>query len=50
MFAKLFVAGLSFYTSEKTLRTAFGGFGELVEGKVVNLFIHHLTGTKLLIL
>jgi len=24
--------GLSFYTSEKTLRAAFEGFGELVEG------------------
>ncbi|XP_048232197.1 organelle RRM domain-containing protein 1, chloroplastic isoform X2 [Ricinus communis] len=29
---KLFVTGLSFYTSEKTLRAAFEGFGELVEG------------------
>lgn len=26
------VTGLSFYTSEKTLRAAFEGFGELVEG------------------
>ncbi|CAA0835972.1 RNA-binding (RRM/RBD/RNP motifs) family protein [Striga hermonthica] len=32
---KLFVTGLSFYTSEKTLRTAFEGFGELVEVKVI---------------
>lgn len=28
---KLFVTGLSFYTSEKTLRAAFEGFGEIVE-------------------
>ncbi|XP_022134478.1 organelle RRM domain-containing protein 1, chloroplastic isoform X2 [Momordica charantia] len=28
---KLFITGLSFYTSEKTLRAAFEGFGELVE-------------------
>ncbi|KAF6149324.1 hypothetical protein GIB67_026180, partial [Kingdonia uniflora] len=28
---RLFVTGLSFYTSEKTLGTAFEGFGELVE-------------------
>ncbi|RZB88211.1 Organelle RRM domain-containing protein 1, chloroplastic [Glycine soja] len=28
-------AGLSFYTSEKTLRAAFEGFGELVEVKVI---------------
>lgn len=27
-----FETGLSFYTSEKTLRAAFEGFGELVEG------------------
>ncbi|XP_038972265.1 organelle RRM domain-containing protein 1, chloroplastic-like isoform X2 [Phoenix dactylifera] len=33
--AKLFVAGLSFYTSEKTLRAAFEGFGELVEVKII---------------
>lgn len=26
------LAGLSFYTSEKTLREAFQGFGELVDG------------------
>ncbi|XP_057472029.1 organelle RRM domain-containing protein 1, chloroplastic isoform X2 [Actinidia eriantha] len=32
---KLFVAGLSFYTSEKTLRAAFEGFGELVEVKII---------------
>lgn len=32
---KLFVAGLSFYTSEKTLRAAFEGFGELVQVKVI---------------
>ncbi|XP_027364412.1 organelle RRM domain-containing protein 1, chloroplastic [Abrus precatorius] len=32
---KLFVTGLSFYTSEKTLRAAFEGFGELVEVKVI---------------
>lgn len=29
------VTGLSFYTSEKTLRTAFEGFGELVEVKII---------------
>jgi hypothetical protein len=29
---RLFVTGLSFYTSEKTLRAAFQPFGELVEG------------------
>ncbi|XP_058751730.1 organelle RRM domain-containing protein 1, chloroplastic-like [Vicia villosa] len=32
---KLFVTGLSFYTSEKTLRAAFESFGELVEVKVI---------------
>ncbi|KAJ9684902.1 hypothetical protein PVL29_017067 [Vitis rotundifolia] len=32
---KLFVTGLSFYTSEKTLRRAFEGFGELVEVKII---------------
>ncbi|KAI4302268.1 hypothetical protein MLD38_038042 [Melastoma candidum] len=32
---KLFVTGLSFYTSEKTLRAAFEGYGELVEVKVI---------------
>ncbi|KAH1230296.1 Organelle RRM domain-containing protein 1, chloroplastic [Glycine max] len=29
------IVGLSFYTSEKTLRAAFEGFGELVEVKVI---------------
>ncbi|KAL0917150.1 hypothetical protein M5K25_012197 [Dendrobium thyrsiflorum] len=32
---RIFVTGLSFYTSEKTLRAAFEGFGELVEVKVI---------------
>ncbi|KAM3282808.1 organelle RRM domain-containing protein 1, chloroplastic isoform X1 [Capsicum chacoense] len=32
---KLFVTGLSFYTSEKTLRAAFEGYGELVEVKII---------------
>ncbi|KAG0492544.1 hypothetical protein HPP92_005942 [Vanilla planifolia] len=32
---RLFVTGLSFYTSVKTLREAFEGFGELVEVKVI---------------
>lgn len=32
---KLFITGLSFYTSEKTLRAAFEPFGELVEVKVI---------------
>ncbi|CAI0453146.1 unnamed protein product, partial [Linum tenue] len=32
---KLFVTGLSFYTSEKTLREAFEVFGELVEVKII---------------
>ncbi|XP_076933333.1 organelle RRM domain-containing protein 1, chloroplastic-like [Bidens hawaiensis] len=32
---KLFVTGLSFYTSEKTLRESFEGFGELVEVKII---------------
>ncbi|CAA7395725.1 unnamed protein product [Spirodela intermedia] len=32
---RLFVTGLSFYTSEKTLRAAFEGFGDLVEVKVI---------------
>ncbi|PON70665.1 Splicing factor-like protein [Trema orientale] len=32
---KLFVTGLSFYTSEKTLRAAFEGFGELVEVRII---------------
>ncbi|XP_074304361.1 organelle RRM domain-containing protein 1, chloroplastic isoform X2 [Silene latifolia] len=32
---KLFITGLSFYTSEKTLRTAFEPFGELVEVKII---------------
>ncbi|XVE90863.1 hypothetical protein DITRI_Ditri20bG0110400 [Diplodiscus trichospermus] len=31
---KLFITGLSFYTSEKTLRAHFEGFGELVEGRL----------------
>ncbi|KAM7267170.1 hypothetical protein ACFE04_009336 [Oxalis oulophora] len=32
---KLFITGLSFYTSEKTLRAAFEGFGELVQVKII---------------
>ncbi|XP_077236124.1 RNA-binding (RRM/RBD/RNP motifs) family protein [Tasmannia lanceolata] len=32
---RLFVTGLSFYTSEKTLRAAFEGFGELVDVKII---------------
>lgn len=32
---KLFITGLSFYTSEKTLREAFERFGELVEVKII---------------
>ncbi|XP_047334547.1 organelle RRM domain-containing protein 1, chloroplastic [Impatiens glandulifera] len=32
---KLFVTGLSFYTSEKTLRAAFDGFGEIVEVRII---------------
>uniref|UniRef100_A0A1D1ZF28 DAG protein, chloroplastic n=2 Tax=Anthurium amnicola TaxID=1678845 RepID=A0A1D1ZF28_9ARAE len=32
---RLFVTGLSFYTSEKTLRAAFEAFGELVEVKII---------------
>uniref|UniRef100_A0A1J3JZ37 Organelle RRM domain-containing protein 1, chloroplastic n=1 Tax=Noccaea caerulescens TaxID=107243 RepID=A0A1J3JZ37_NOCCA len=32
---KLFITGLSFYTSEKTLRAAFEGFGELAEVKII---------------
>lgn len=32
---KLFITGLSFYTSEKTLRSAFEPFGEVVEVKVI---------------
>nr|QKY65171.1 chloroplast RRM domain-containing protein 1 [Passiflora pittieri] len=32
---KLFITGLSFYTSEKTLRAAFEGFGELVAVKII---------------
>ncbi|XP_021299413.1 organelle RRM domain-containing protein 1, chloroplastic [Herrania umbratica] len=32
---KLFITGLSFYTSEKTLRAHFEGFGELVEVKII---------------
>lgn len=32
---KLFVTGLSLYTSKKTLSEAFAGFGELVEVKVI---------------
>ncbi|KAL5716807.1 Organelle RRM domain-containing protein 1 [Ranunculus cassubicifolius] len=32
---RLFVTGLSFYTSEKTLRAAFEGFGDLVEVKII---------------
>ncbi|KAD2804705.1 hypothetical protein E3N88_38082 [Mikania micrantha] len=43
---KLFVTGLSFYTSEKTLRAAFEGFGELVEvisdeSSSVSTNLHH---------
>jgi len=39
---ELFVSstGLSFYTSEKTLRAAFEGFGELVEGNSFSLLIN----------
>lgn len=29
--------GLSFYTSEKTLRAAFEGFGDLVQGTLFNI-------------
>uniref|UniRef100_A0ACD5Z520 Uncharacterized protein n=1 Tax=Avena sativa TaxID=4498 RepID=A0ACD5Z520_AVESA len=32
---RLFVTGLSFYTSEKTLREAFEPFGDLVEVKII---------------
>ncbi|XP_057804038.1 organelle RRM domain-containing protein 1, chloroplastic [Salvia miltiorrhiza] len=32
---KLFVTGLSFYTSEKTLRAAFEGFGELIQVRII---------------
>ncbi|GAA0146013.1 hypothetical protein LIER_06063 [Lithospermum erythrorhizon] len=32
---KIFVTGLSFYTSEKTLRAAFDVFGELIEVKII---------------
>lgn len=32
---KLFITGLSFYTSEKTLQGHFEGFGELVEVKII---------------
>ncbi|WVZ73820.1 hypothetical protein U9M48_022085 [Paspalum notatum var. saurae] len=32
---RLFVTGLSFYTSEKTLRAAFEPFGQLVEVKII---------------
>ncbi|MCL7036132.1 hypothetical protein MKW94_006897 [Papaver nudicaule] len=32
---RLFVTGLSFYTSEKTLRAAFESFGDLVELKIL---------------
>ncbi|GMH13248.1 hypothetical protein Nepgr_015089 [Nepenthes gracilis] len=32
---KLFITGLSFYTSEKTLRAAFEPFGEVVEVKII---------------
>ncbi|CAN6246230.1 unnamed protein product [Urochloa humidicola] len=32
---RLFVTGLSFYTSEKTLRAAFEPFGDLVEVKII---------------
>ncbi|XVE99071.1 hypothetical protein REPUB_Repub03eG0165300 [Reevesia pubescens] len=32
---KLFITGLSFYTSEKTLCSHFEGFGELVEVKII---------------
>jgi len=37
---QLFVpsTGLSFYTSEKTLRAAFEGFGELVEGSFIFMY------------
>ena len=33
----LFIAGLQFYASEKTLHAAFESFGELIEGKELNL-------------
>ncbi|EPS63269.1 hypothetical protein M569_11514, partial [Genlisea aurea] len=32
---KLFITGLSFYTSEKTLRAAFESFGEIIEVKII---------------
>ncbi|KAL4197369.1 hypothetical protein AMTRI_Chr04g250720 [Amborella trichopoda] len=32
---RLFVTGLSFYTSEKTLRAEFEGFGKLVDVKII---------------
>lgn len=32
---KLFITGLSFYTSEKTLREAFESFGEIIEVKII---------------
>ncbi|GMH09969.1 hypothetical protein Nepgr_011810 [Nepenthes gracilis] len=33
--SKLFVGGLSFYTTEKTLSDAFSQFGQVVEAKIV---------------
>jgi RNA recognition motif-containing protein len=42
---RLFVTGLSFYTSEKTLRAAFQPFGELVEGtSATSKHQNHLPG------
>lgn len=35
-----FSSGLSFYTSEKTLRAAFEGFGELLEGRYLHLCVY----------
>lgn len=31
-------SGLSFYTSKKTLRAAFEGFGELIEGIIQQFY------------
>lgn len=33
--SKLFVGGLSFYTTEETLSEAFGQFGQVIEAKII---------------
>ncbi|XP_057534461.1 glycine-rich RNA-binding protein 4, mitochondrial-like isoform X1 [Amaranthus tricolor] len=36
--SKLFIGGLSFYTTEKTLSEAFSQYGQVIQGKVLTLY------------